>query len=338
MEQVLPEGKLDADILRKSLERLPTAESIVIGPRVGVDAGVIKTSSDYLSVAVDPITFTTRQIGVYSVAVNINDLVCQGFRPVWYSTSLLLPVGTTRSQLEIIWEDLVEALEQWNIAVVAGHTEITDGVNRPLLAGQMLGVPLQDLPLDPANANPGEGIYQWRPAALEGLALLACEFPQAWERLFPELELSYFQNLLNEPGICVWPAARELFSTAMPSALHDPTEGGIATALHELAEVAGTGLVVEQNKIVWPDHSEEIFQKIPVDPLGLLSSGCLLVVYSEKQYQKLGPAVRENLRRLGRLTANPGIYMLDSSGNSRKLPKFTQDQLLKGFDFFKADQ
>ncbi len=325
--KVLPEGKLNSELLSGCLSELPTDEDVVIKPGIGIDAGGIKVRSEYISIAADPITFAAENIGHYSVAVNINDVVCQGCRPRWYAASLLLPLGTTEKDLKEYWQDLVQALNRWQITAVAGHTEVTDAVERPLLCGQIMGEPLGEKLISPEGAKAGQAIYQWRPAALEGLALLTCEYEKKLTAWLDSETVDQLKKLLDDPGICVWPDSRKLFNYGEPVALHDPTEGGVATAIHELADAAGCGVRGDAAAIKWPDKAEKLFSGLSIDPLGLLSSGCLLVVYDAS----FEPPSVLGLNKIGELTEEKERIMIDTAGEKNPLPRYSQDQLLKAF-------
>jgi hydrogenase maturation factor len=328
----LPEGKIDAEVLKGYLSELPVGEEVIIKPGIGRDAAGIRVDSSYISVATDPITFACENIGFYSVAVNINDIVCQGCVPRWYTACLLLPTGTTRGQLKTYWQDLVEALKRWNISGVGGHTEVTPAVNTPLLCGQLIGEPYRTRLLDPAGAKPGDVIYQWRPAAIEGLALMAREHGEKLEDFVSSEDIDEFKLLLEDPGICIWPQAEFLLKSRHLKALHDPTEGGLATAVHELAEAAGCGVEIQAKKIIWPAGSEKLFKKLDIDPLGLLSSGCLLVVVAGDAAGEFEEERPDELVRIGELTSSKKRRLVLSGSESKELPRFNQDQLIRAFE------
>jgi len=324
-KQPLPEGKLDPDLLKELLAELPTDESITIKPGLGLDAAGIKVETDYISATTDPITFAAENIGTYSVAVNINDIVCQGCRPRWYTASFMLPPGTTRQELKHLWRDLKQALKKWNVAAAGGHTEVTDAVNRPLLCGQIIGEPVAEKLLTPQDIKPGAVLYQWRPAALEGLALLAREHEEKLKEYINTEKLIRLKKLLEEPGICVWPEAEKLLQIKELTALHDPTEGGIATAIHELAEASGCGVKIRENNLLWPPGGIELARNLGIGPLGLLSSGCLLVVTNEK----LIKPSEFSLTEIGRFTGGQDKILVNSRGKTTALPRYNQDQLLE---------
>ena len=93
-EQILPVGKLDADLLRQLLGDIPGDPSVLLGPGVGCDVAVLDDGAEQLLLAkTDPITFATDAIGYYVVNVTANDLATSGGLPRWVLATALLPEG-----------------------------------------------------------------------------------------------------------------------------------------------------------------------------------------------------------------------------------------------------
>src|SRR6185436_13997962 len=93
-----------------------------------------------LIAAADPITFATDAIGYYAVTVNADDIAVMGGTPRWFLATLLLPErGTTPDLVRDIFAQVRRACDDLGIALAGGHTEVTVGLQRPLLSGHMLG-------------------------------------------------------------------------------------------------------------------------------------------------------------------------------------------------------
>src|SRR3974390_3324620 len=133
--QVLPLGKLPLEQLRSLLRHSPKRDPrLLVGPQIGEDAAVIDAGDRYLVVATDPVTFATDQIGRYVVHVNANDVAVMGARPLWFFVVMLLPErGTTPELARTIMEDVEATCEELGVALGGGHSEITQGLDRPIL-------------------------------------------------------------------------------------------------------------------------------------------------------------------------------------------------------------
>jgi hydrogenase expression/formation protein HypE len=159
------------------LKQSPTLDSrLLIGPQIGEDAAVIDIGDRYLVVATDPVTFATDQIGRYAVHVNANDVAVLGARPRWFFVVMLLPENRTTPELaEAIMAGVRITCEELGVALGGGHTEITQGLDHPILVGQMLGE------VDPTRlvrkncVAIGDQILLTQGVAIEGTAILARE-------------------------------------------------------------------------------------------------------------------------------------------------------------------
>ncbi len=331
LEAVLPPGKLQHDLLQSLLTELPGKTSeLLIPPLIGCDAAGVQIGNQQIAVTTDPITLASERIGTYSVCVNINDVACLGCRPRWYSASLLLPIGTTEEQLRAIWRDTCEQLAKYKIQSLGGHTEVTAAVNMPVLVGQMIGEKIGETLLDPTQGCPGDRILLWQSPAIEGTALLAQLRYEDLKHHFDRDALDRMQNLLDEPGICIWPFVERLIPQAGLVALHDPTEGGVATALHELADAAGCGLVVDRQAFHICKETLQLAQLFDLDPLGMLASGSLLILCkAEFESVILKKFYGEPLVSIGELTVDPARLLMNDSV-STPLPRYSMDEIIRG--------
>ncbi len=332
----LPVGKLPAELLAAFLGQLPHDPSVILGPGIGRDAAVVRAGNALLVLKSDPITFATDAIGWYALNVNANDVACLGATPRWFLASVLLPEGATPSLAQLILDDLAHAAQQLGVILVGGHTEITAGLDRPIIAGAMVGVVSDNQLLSPERARPGDAVLLVRGIAIEGTALLARECAETLRQtLDPEL-LTRCQRFLFEPGISIVTAAQVLQRALGPALryLHDPTEGGLATGLHEVAIACNTGLVVDEDAIFIYPETRILCTVLDLDPLGLIASGALVAVVApdsstlalETLHQAGIPATL-----LGWLTPDPSRRVLVSAKGERPLPTFAVDEVARLF-------
>src|SRR5215470_12526681 len=156
----LPVGKLRADALRAVFDKRPPRDPrVVVGPRVGEDAAVIDLGDRYLVATADPITFATDDVAWYALQVNANDIAVRGARPRWFLATLLLPeAATTEDSVSAMLEQLAAACDELDVALVGGHTEVTHGLARPIVAGTMLGEVDKDRLVTTGGAQIGDAI------------------------------------------------------------------------------------------------------------------------------------------------------------------------------------
>lgn len=330
-----PVGKLPLGVLDQLLRRCATKdERVIVGAAVGEDAAVIDTGGPrYLIAKTDPITFTADHIGWYAVHINANDVVTRGGRPQWFLAALLLPEDqTTESDVEKIFQDISDACQNLGISLIGGHTEITCGLNRPILVGQMLGEVEKDRLVRTNGAREGDTIILTKGIAVEGTAIIAREKEKELAAILDEETLARCKNFMLQPGISVLKEALIAGESAKIHAMHDPTEGGLATALHEIARAAQVGIIVHSEAIKVFPETERLCEYYHLDPIGLIASGALLIVVEAAEAAK----VLTSLEREGITAAIIGQVVEKSQGIKIRtpsgvydLPIYEQDELTK---------
>ena len=175
--QSLPIGKLRAGTLQAIFDKHQFKDPrVVVGPRVGEDAAVIDMGDRYLIATSDPITFATAEVGWYALHVNANDIVVRGARPRWFLATLLLPAGsTTEASVDGLFAELHAACDELEVTLVGGHTEVTHGLDRPIIAGTMLGEVEKDRLVTTSGARVGDAVVMTKGVPLEGAAIIARE-------------------------------------------------------------------------------------------------------------------------------------------------------------------
>jgi len=288
-------GKLPNELLREFLNQFSFLDpSVLINPGVGEDiAAVDVESEEILVLKSDPITFATDSIGQYAVLVNANDIATSGATPKWLLTTLLFPLGTTASQIRSVVSDLEYFCRQYHITLCGGHTEITDAVARPIIAGMMAGTVARHKLIDKRNIQKGDHILLTKRVAVEGTAIIAREFgPRLKKMGMTADEIDSCSRFLNE--ISVMTEATIATEIRGISGMHDVTEGGLATALEELSMTAGHKIKIFKDKIPVFPETLKLCNLLNIDPLGLIGSGSLLICCrrntSDTFIEKIGDA------------------------------------------------
>ncbi len=334
-------GKLPPELLGELLRRLPGGDPrVIVGPRVGEDAAVIACPAgefgDRLLVAkADPITFATDLIGWYAVNINANDIATMGAAPRWFMGSLLLPEGADKGTVAAIFDQIAEACQALGVTAVGGHTEVTIGLDRPILAGCMLGEVERDGLITSAGARPGDAIILAGGIAIEGTALLAREVGEELiARGLSSEEVAAARDLLFAPGLSVVPAASAAIAAGGVTALHDPTEGGLATGLRELALASEVGLEVDRDAIPMLSLTLRVCAALKLNPLGLIASGSLLIAARPESAEGVLASLRRSgleASAVGRaLPSGEGLW-LTVQGRRERLPEFERDELARFF-------
>jgi hydrogenase expression/formation protein HypE len=313
--------------------RTPNDDSVVVNASYGFDAAAITSGGETIVIKSDPITFASSDAARYVVSVNANDIACMGGIPRWMTVVALLPENaTTPDSVESLFADLRDACVAEGIALVGGHTEITIGLDRPILVGTLLGTLRKSGLLEPGRASAGDELYVTKSVALEGTALLASELARPLASALGKETVRKATSLLDDPGISVTRDARVALDTGHVTALHDPTEGGLATAVHEIAEASGLGAAIEWEAIPTLPETDRICAWLDIDPLGLLSSGALLIAAKPGSKVVLHGAFLDAgipIAHIGILTDSRLGCTISRQGTSTTLPRFDSDELAR---------
>jgi hydrogenase expression/formation protein HypE len=333
----LSPGKLPPALLAALLDEFPSTDPrLVVGPRVGEDAAVIDMGDRLLIAKSDPITFATDAIGYYAVTVNANDIATMGGTPRWFLATLLLPEqGTTEALVREIFGQIRQACQELQITLIGGHTEITVGLERPILSGHMLGEVCRAQLVTSAGMQAGDALLLTKGFPVEGIAIMARECAaQLAAQGYSPYDITRLQQFLFTPGISVVREAAILRQTVDVHAMHDPTEGGIATGLWELAEASGVGLHITAEQLPLLEEGAALCQAFGLDPLGTIASGALLAAVPAVQAEQAIAACRRAdiaCTRIGTVVAEPSQRCLHTQSGTRPLPTFPQDEIVKLF-------
>jgi len=336
MKAPLPVGKLPVDLLARWLSGAPASDPrLILGPGVGLDCAVIDYGETLLALKTDPITFATDQIGWYAVQVNSNDIATTGATPRWFLTTVLLPENlTTAEMVEDILSQVFRACEAIGVSVIGGHTEITYGIDRPILVATMIGeVGREDL-ITPRGAAPGDRLLISKGVPIEATAILARELPDRLRGILDEAEIKQAANFLFEPGISILREARLATTAGQVSAMHDPTEGGLAMALWELGEASQRTLRVDLKAVPVPGLSRRICGALGIDPMAAIASGALLLAAPAKEAAKIRHAWEAEgiaCAEIGGVEAGPPVVWDISEGKWVELKRPERDEIARLF-------
>jgi hydrogenase expression/formation protein HypE len=331
----LPAGKLPNDLLRALLSGFRFEDpSLLIDPAVGEDIAAVDVSpEEVLVLKSDPITFATDAIGRYAVLVNANDIATSGATPRWLLTTLLFPVGSTPSRIASVVHDLEAFCRAWGVTLCGGHTEITDAVTRPVVAGMMAGTVARRRLIDKRTMRPGDHLLMTKGAGVEGTAIIARELaPRLRRSGMSAAEIRRCRDFLDRVSII--PEARRAAEMSGTSAMHDITEGGVATAVEELGAAGGCRLRVHIDRIPVYPETRRICRLLGIHPFGLIGSGGLLICCRPGAAGKLQRRIEADgieVARIGEVTRKgTGVEAL-RNGRAARWPRFAVDEIARLF-------
>ena len=281
----LPPSLLKSHVLVYTGKRRP---EVLSGAALGEDSAIIDLGGDLCVVSSDPITAATRDAGALAVHVSCNDVAANGAEPVAFLLTVLVPVGTDAAWISGLMSQVHQTACELGVQVVGGHTEITPGLRDPVLCGTVIGRAPRGRARRSGGASPGDSLLVTRAAGIEGTAVLASDYPDYCSSVLGEQGFRRALAMCAEISVVHHALAA---SEAGATAMHDVTEGGILGAAYEMAEAAGCGVSIDIARIPVRRETGLLCSDLGIDPLRLISSGCLLIATPDPS--KIVAAVRD---------------------------------------------
>ncbi len=267
-------GKIPNSVLKRIVfSQIGVSDpDVLVGPGIGEDAAIIMHRGEKIAFKSDPITGSAEEVGVLAVYINANDIASRGAVPRWFLGCILLPPGSSESDLDRICRQIDSAAKELSIAVVGGHTEVTDGTTRPIVVGSMIGVTKNSRFISTGGCSPGDALYMTKAAGIEGTVILSSEprlikslgegFAKRCKSMLPEVKVvSECMLLADQEGV---------------TSMHDVTEGGILGCAWEIAEASSSGILIDLSCVRVLEETRLLCAELGLDPFRLMGSGSVL--------------------------------------------------------------
>jgi hydrogenase maturation factor len=327
----LPLGKIPTDILKQIVFKNLGAErrEVILGPSTGIDGAVINIGDKSLIVSTDPITGAVERIGWLAVNVNANDVATFGCEPAFLLSCILLPENSDEAIVKTISTQMNRAATYLRIAIVGGHCETTPGLKNPIVVGCVIGMTEKGKYVTAAGAKLRDKLILTKSAGIEGTAILASDRERQLRKVLNATMLKNAKQFYKH--ISIVKDALTAFKTGGVHAMHDPTEGGIAGALHEMADASNLGVRILRERIRVEPETAKICELFQIDPLQLIASGSLLISAEPGFAEEIVKTLKKNkihAEVIGESVSSPEKRLIvDENGKTEKLPRPVTDQL-----------
>ncbi len=327
----LPPGKIPVEILKEVVFKNLGAErqEVAVGPSAGIDGAVIDIGDISTVISMDPITGAIERIGWLAVNVNANDIATFGVEPAFLFSCILIPEGAGRDLVENISIQMNEAAKNLGVAIVGGHCETTPSLAKPIVICCIMGLTKKNLYVTAAGAKAGDTIILTKTAGIEGTAILATDREAELEKTLSKVALRNAKDFYYR--ISVVKDAMTAWKTGGVHAMHDPTEGGVAGGIHEIADASKLGVKIFKERIPIAPETSKICRHFKIDPVQLISSGALLISADPRRAEDIIKNLKcENIQAaiVGQFTENPcERTIVNKNGRTRTLPRPNADHL-----------
>lgn len=259
-------GKLIRDLILPILDRGrlgPLPDSVVLS---GLGDRIAYTTDSF---TVSPIMFPGGDIGSLAVHGTCNDIACSAARPVFLSAGLILEEGFPMDQLETVLQSMAQAADNAGVEVVTGDTKVVpkgsvDGIFINTSGIGRIEAPMR---LSPECIRTGDEILVSGPVGNHGMTVM-----------LSRAEFSFDFELVSDSA-SVWPMVERLIQLGPGLRfLRDPTRGGVAATLNEIASRSGRGMLIEESAIPLDQSVMAAAEMLGIDPLQAANEGKVVAV------------------------------------------------------------
>lgn len=272
-------GKLPPEILFSSIYPYlgKQRKEVLVHSGLGEDCSIIDFGENVAVLSTDPITGANENSSYLSVYISCNDIAACGAEPIGILTTLLMPPDTTYYKIRSIMKEIHNAASKIGIEVLGGHSEITFTVKKPVISVTAIGITKKDKYVTSQGAKPGDKVIVTKALGLEGTSILATDFEHFIKDKLPAKIIDKAKNFIRDISVI---KDGLIAAKAGVSAMHDITEGGILGACYEISVASKVGIRIYKEKLPILPETTTICELFGIDPLGLISSGSMLICTS----------------------------------------------------------
>ncbi|MDP2886466.1 MAG: hydrogenase expression/formation protein HypE [Ignavibacteria bacterium] len=319
-------GKLSQQIIQKMI--VPQFKNDLLdqlhdGAVFTLDGVRLAFSTD--SYVVNPIFFPGGDIGELAVNGTVNDLAMCGARPLFLSAAFIIEEGFPMDDLWRVILSMQSAATKAGVKLVTGDTKVVDRGKGDKIFINTSGIGVVDsgIQIGSRNARVGDAIIISGPIAVHGIAIMSVR-----EGLEFESQIESDTAALNHLVMSMVAASKNIH------VLRDPTRGGVASSLNEIAESSRVGIKIDEEKIPITEPVRGACEILGLDPLYVANEGKLIAFVSPSDVESVLSAMRQN--PLGKESAvigevvgdHPGtVVMRTSIGGSRVVDMLSGEQL-----------
>ena len=274
---------------------------------------------------VTPLFFPGGDIGSLAVHGTINDIAMAGAKPCYLAASFILEEGFPLSDLKRIVDSMAKAAQAAQVPIVTGDTKVVekgsgDGV---FITTTGIGMVPEGIQISGGNARPGDKILVSGTLGDHGIAIMALR-----------ANLSFQTSIESDTAALHDLVAAMLAATTRIHVLRDPTRGGIAATLNEIAQQSSVGMILDESKLPIREQVQAACEFIGLDPLYIANEGKLIAICAAEEAEKLLHAMRahplgQNAAIIGEVIEDPHgfVQMQTRFGGRRVVDWLSGEQL-----------
>lgn len=294
------------------------------------DGAIISTGLETLVVSTDsfvvtPIEFPGGNIGSLAVHGTLNDVAMMGARPVCLTAGFVLEEGLSLDVLDRVVASMAGAARRAGVPIVAGDTKVVERGKADGLYVNTTGIGVADPRLrpGPSQAIPGDAVIVSGAIGRHGMAIMSAR------------EGLEFETTITSDSACLVPLVETLKCAGVVAhVLRDPTRGGVASALNEIAAASGVAIELDETALPIPENVRAACEILGLDPLYVANEGILLAIVPGNAVTSVLNVLRTHplgagAAHIGRVRESPGgaVFVRTALGGTRIVDLLPGDQL-----------
>ncbi|WP_432409227.1 hydrogenase expression/formation protein HypE [Wukongibacter sp. M2B1] len=255
------------------------------------DSGIVQKLDGEIAVTTDsfvinPIFFNGGDIGKLSICGTINDLAVSGAKPMYITVGFIIEEGLKIGDLEKIVKSMAQTAKQANVKIITGDTKVVEKGKADKIFINTTGIGLiedEGLILSTNNINEGDKVIVSGTLGDHGMSIVNLRE-----------DFGFIAGIKSDCSLLDILAKDILNTSKNIKIMRDPTRGGLATALNEIAELSKMSIVISEKEIPIQDEVMSMCELLGFDPLYAANEGKLVAIVSSHDAEKVLMAMRKN--------------------------------------------
>ncbi|HOI71570.1 MAG TPA: hydrogenase expression/formation protein HypE [Methanobacterium sp.] len=310
--QGLISGIIRENIKNKNVNGGIGLDELDDGATIPLDEYEIVISTD--SHTVNPIFFPGGDIGKISIAGTVNDVSVMGAKPLAIANAMVISEGFPSEDLEKIVKSMDAVATEAGVAIITGDTKVMekDKLDKIIITTTGIGIARKGEIKQDSGLNVGDKIILTGSVGDHGISIMS--FREGFG----------FDTDLKSDVAPVWGMVKAALNIGGVTAMKDPTRGGIANALNELASKSGVGMLIEEEKIPFKKEVNAASEMLGIDPYEVANEGKVILGVKEDKAQEILEAIQKTkygkeAQIIGEVTEDEHVIMITTLGGKRIL-------------------
>ncbi len=287
-------------------------EELDDGATIPLGESEIVISTD--SHTIDPLFFPGGDIGRISMAGTVNDVAMMGARPLAIANAMIISEGFNMDDLERIIQSMDEVCQETGVAIVTGDTKVmeNDKLDKMVISTTGIGIAPKGGITPDSGLEEGDKILLTGSVGDHGIAIMSYR------------EGFGFETDLKSDVAPVWGMVETALEIGGVHAMKDPTRGGIANALNEMAEKSGLGMFLDEEKIPVKREVIAASEMLGIDPYEVANEGKVIMSLAPEKADEILEAIRKtkyggDAQIIGEVTTDNHVILETMMGGKRIL-------------------